>query len=382
MDIYRFRLPGFERPYTRQARNHAYVVHLHTHRKSPEELDESHRELLELVRSAGAKVVGETKGFIASPSPAYFVRGGKMEEIRTESLKHQADVVIFNVDLTPGQEGNLEKEIGLPVIDRAGIILEIFGRRANSKEGKLQVELAQLHYALPRLGGLGTVMSRLGGGTGTRGPGEQELERDRRKVRRRIQRVKMELEKVVKHRDLIRAGRKKKNLVTIALAGYTNAGKSTLLNTLTDAGTLVEDKMFATLDPKARMRQQPDLPRFLFVDTVGFINHLPKTLMDSFKATLEEVVEADVIVHVLDISVKNAEQNKKWVEEILEELGASRKPTLLVLNKADAVHETVREELKERWPGSILISAREKWGIHELLSRLETFDRSIRLQEG
>ncbi len=291
-----------------------------------------------------------------------------------------ANILICNIELTPTQAGNIEKFLNIPVIDRTGLILEIFGKRAQSKEGKLQVELAQLNYVLPRLGGLGTVMSRLGGGVGTRGPGEQELERDKRKVRRRIQKVKDDLKKVRKHRNLIRSGRKKKNLISIALVGYTNAGKSTLLNALTGSKAVAEEKMFATLDPKARMISNNGHNRFLFVDTVGFINHLPHTLIESFHATLEEASQSDILIHVLDISHPNYQYYKESVEEVLKEIKASDKPSFLALNKADLLEETDKRHIHNVCPEGVLISAKNGWGLNHLLLKLDHLAKTLPLQ--
>ena len=232
------------------------------------------------------------------------------------------------------------------------------------------MELAQLHYALPRLAGLGGVMSRLGGGIGGRGPGEQELERDRRKIRLRIQRVKEELQRVEKHRHLIRSSRKRKNFVAVAIIGYTNAGKSTLLNALTGAESRVEDKMFATLDPLARLESAPNGRRVLFVDTVGFLKNLPHTLIESFHATLEEVSEADFLVHVLDVSNPKAAELKSAVEKVLKDIHAGDKSVLLALNKADLLDESQKKRVRSLWPEGLLVSAKEGWGLESLRAQV------------
>ncbi|MBN1688839.1 MAG: GTPase HflX [Candidatus Omnitrophica bacterium] len=371
MDIYRFRLPGFERTFTRKSRNRGYLVILQAKKKSREAMDDSAQEMEELVRSVAVQKVGVVKAFIPHPSPSHFLREGKLREIREDVEKCNAEILIFNIDLSSTQANNIEAFTGIPVVDRTGLILEIFGRRAKSKEGKLQVELANLQYALPRLRGLGGVMSRLGGGIGTRGPGEQELEKDRRKVRHRIERVKEELRHVQKHRGLVRQGRKKKRFISIALVGYTNAGKSTLLNSLTGAKAVVEDKLFATLDPMTRLQSINGHRDLLFVDTVGFIRDLPHTLVESFQATLEEVAEADVLIHVLDVSHPRAEDFKIAVEKVLEQIDADQKTCVLALNKADLLNEEQKKFVSGLWPQGILVSAKERWGLEPLLDKVD-----------
>ena len=371
MDINRFRIPGFEKRYSRQPRNNAFLVVLQTPGKRKFDLAHSLEEMKELSSAARVEVMETLTGNVREPNPRYYLREGKMTEIRDKAKAAGANIIVLNVDLSPAQATNLESFCGMPTLDRTGLILDIFGKRARSKAGKLQVELAQLNYALPRLGGLGGVMSRLGGGVGTRGPGEQELERDRRKVRRRIQQVKEELKKVRKHRQLIRAGRKKKNFYTVALVGYTNAGKSTLLNALTGASAFVQDQVFATLDPVTRVESINGREDVLFVDTVGFIRDLPHTLVESFHATLEEVSEAHVLIHVLDASDPNVFQTKQAVEGVLKEIHSEGKPKVLALNKVDLLGDEEREHLLETWPDGILISAKEKKGLHSLLAKLE-----------
>jgi GTP-binding protein HflX len=349
----------------------AYLVILDVDSRSKTFLEESLEEMTELVLSAGCRIVGHLSAHIPSPSPSHFLREGKLAEVAAKAKEAGANVLYFNVELTPGQARNLERFIKVKPVDRTGLILEIFGRRAQSSEGKLQVELAHLNYILPRLGGLGVVLSRLGGGIGTRGPGETELESDRRKIRKRIQRVKEELEKVGKHRELLRSGRKKKHYVTAAIVGYTNAGKSTLLNALTGADAYVADQLFATLDPKTRMQNVNGLRDVLFIDTVGFIRDLPHTLVEAFHATLEEVAQADVLIHVLDISHPHAETCKRSVEKVLEEIHAGGKPRILALNKADLLNEEIAASVQREWPESVLISAKNKLGLRGLLTRLE-----------
>lgn len=355
-------------------KNKALLVILQTWQRSKTYLEENLLEMKELSSSAGVQVLDSITAKIVKPSPSHFLREGKLLEIQSRIKKSKANVAIFNVELTPAQARNIEKKIKIPVVDRTGIILEIFGRRAQTREGKLQVELARLIYVLPRLGGLGGVMSRIGGGggtRGTRGPGETELEHDRRKIRKRIQRCKEELEKVRKHRKLIRAGRKRKNFKIVALVGYTNAGKSTLLNTITGADAYVEDQLFATLDPTTRMQKVSGRHDILFVDTVGFVRDLPHTLVKSFHATLEEVAEADLLVHVIDASQPDLRVEKTAVEAVLKEIKADQKNILLVLNKSDQLNDEQKRQVSVRWPRGVMISAREGFGMNSLMARIE-----------
>ncbi len=350
----------------------AFFVILQTWQRSKSYLDESLEEISELADSANVECAGFSQSKIRQPSASHFLREGKLEEIQEEAKNKGANFLLFNVELTPAQARNIEKFTKLPVVDRTGLILEIFGRRAKTKEGQLQVELARLVYALPRVGGLGVVMSRIGGGTrGTRGPGETELEKDTRKIRKRIQMAKEQLEKVRKHRKLIREGRKKRNFLTVALVGYTNAGKSTLLNTLTGSDVYVKDQLFATLDPTARTQSINGRGDILFVDTVGFIRDLPHTLVTSFRATLEEVTEADLLIHVLDVSNENTRDYKKAVEEVLKEIKAEENTCILVLNKADLLSDDEKKKIQSEWPQGILISAKENLGLNTLLAHIE-----------
>src|SRR3989338_6790726 len=265
-------------------------------------------ELSELIASAGEKVVKEEIVKRHQPSPAYFIGSGKAEEIRKTCADHNINVVIFNNYLTGTQQKNLEEIIRHKTIDRTQLILDIFARHAHSNEGKIQVELAQLMYLLPRLIGKGIYLSRLGGGIGTRGPGEQKLEVDRRRIRARITRLKGELEGLRKRRAMMRKKRERFSILTAAIIGYTNVGKSTLLNVLTDSSIVVQDKLFSTLDPTVRRFVLPNKQKMLFVDTVGFLDRLSHSLVEAFKATLEEVVEADILVHLVDISHAKAKE--------------------------------------------------------------------------
>lgn len=370
MDINRYRILGLEKKFSRELRNKAYLVTLEVRDRSPGFLEESAKEMTELARAATVRILGMSRARIHHPSPSHFLREGKLIEVRDEVERLGANVVIFNVDLTPTQTANIELFVKVPAVDRTGLILEIFGRRAVTHEGKLQVELAQLNYTLPRLGGLGTVMSRLGAGIGSRGPGEQELENDRRKVRNRIHRVKIQLDKVRKHRELIRAGRRRKRFVTVALVGYTNAGKSMLHRALTGSRVPVDDQMFATLDPVTRLDAFNGEKGVLFIDTVGFLKDLPHALIESFHATLEEAAQADILIHVLDVSVPHAEKFKEAADQVLKEIKADRKPAILVLNKADLLEDSRCREVQDSWPAGILISAKKRQGLHALMIKL------------
>ncbi|MDO8444523.1 MAG: GTPase HflX [Deltaproteobacteria bacterium] len=336
------------------------------------EAEESLAELAELARTAGAVVAGSYLQKIAAPNPAYYVGKGKAEEIRAGVEAEEIDLVIFDENLTPGQEKNLEELLDAKIIDRTGLILDIFAQRARTREGKLQVELAQLNYLLPRLVGKGAALSRLGGGIGTRGPGESKLETDRRRVRERISRIKHDLEKVGKTRELHRLSRKSVPFPVIAIIGYTNAGKSTLFNRLskmpTGQGALAEDKLFATLDPTIRKIDLPERQTALISDTVGFIKKLPHQLVEAFKATLEEVRAADILLHVIDSSHSNAEVQIVSVKKVLEEIGASDKPVINVFNKTDKIEgEIVPAYLRLVAEGGVPVSAITGQGIKDLI---------------
>jgi GTP-binding protein HflX len=328
-------------------------------------------EMKELTESANGTVVGRARANIDHPSPSHYIRGGKLEEISSAVESLGATVIIFSVDLSPGQARNIETACrGVRVVDRTGLILDIFARRAMSRDGKLQVELAQLQYLLPRLVGQGVIMSRLGGGIGTRGPGEQKLEVDRRKIRVRIERIKDELDKLTQHRHRVRDGRRQKGFPQVAIVGYTNAGKSTLLNALTGGDAYVEDRLFATLDPKTRIREEGGGKGILFTDTVGFIRDLPHGLVKAFHATLEEAVESDLILVVLDAADPRYLEHKQVVDKVLEELGAASKQKLIALNKGDLLAEAERARVRDSFPGATLISAFQKQGLTELVGAI------------
>jgi GTP-binding protein HflX len=327
------------------------------------------RELKELTASAGARVVGTASQRSPEPDPATLLGRGKVHEVRTQARAAGADLVIFDHDLTPTQLRNLEKSLDLKVVDRTQVILDIFARRARSREGQLQVELAQLNYLLPRLSGHGTVLSRLGGGIGTRGPGEQQLEYDRRRIRRRIRILTEGIERVRSQRALHRAHRRDQNLRTVALVGYTNAGKSTLFNALTSAGVVTSARMFATLDPTVRALPLDSHRTALLSDTVGFIRKLPPHLVAAFRATLEELEEARLLLHVTDASDPRHAAQDAAVETLLEDLGVAATPRLHVWNKADllAPGEMRKLEAEDR---SITVSAQTGEGLENLRQQI------------
>nr|WP_297933370.1 GTPase HflX [uncultured Blautia sp.] len=296
-------------------------------------------ELKDLVKTAGAETVGMMIQSREAIHPGYYVGTGKLEEIRMMAAAYDATGIVCDDELTPSQMNNLERELELKIMDRTMVILDIFAARARTSEGKIQVELAQLRYRASRLTGLGTSMSRLGGGIGTRGPGEKKLEMDRRLIKVRISQLKKDLEQVKRHRELLREGRSRENIMTAAIVGYTNAGKSTLLNTLTDADVLEEDKLFATLDPTTRVLELPGKQRLYLTDTVGFIRKLPHHLIEAFKSTLEEAKYADFIIHVVDASNPQRDEQMYVVYETLKELGVQDKKIITLFNKQDKVTE-------------------------------------------
>ena len=324
-------------------------------------------ELEELSYTAGAQVAGKVIQRRESLDPSTCVGSGRLEEIKEFCQANDVNLLIFDHELTAVQQRNIERETDLAVIDRTTLILDIFAQRARSKEGKLQVELAQQKYLLPRLMGLGQSLSRLGGGIGTRGPGESKLESDRRHIRRRIQSLEEQLEEVRRHRELLRRRRKKDGVITVAIVGYTNVGKSTLLNTLTDAGVLAEDKLFATLDPTARALKLPDGRSVMLVDTVGLIRRLPHHLVEAFHSTLEEAVEADLILNVCDISSEETLAQIETTRQVLQELGAGDKPVVTVLNKCDKLSQMPLVLEK----GCVFISAKTGFGLEKLLEAIE-----------
>ncbi|HZW79219.1 MAG TPA: GTPase HflX [Candidatus Deferrimicrobiaceae bacterium] len=332
--------------------------------------DESLAELRTLAGSAGANVVGEILQRRDRPDPATLIGAGKLEEIAGAAASVNADLLLFDHDLTASQQRNIERIVQRRVIDRTQLILDIFARHARTREGQLQVELAQLQYMLPRLAGRGIEMSQLGGGIGTRGPGETQLETDRRKIYRRVRHVEQQLENVRRIRAQQRQRRESAPVATVALVGYTNAGKSTLFNALTRAAVLASPRMFATLDPTIRAVVLPSKRKVLLSDTVGFIRSLPHTLVSSFRATLEEVQRASLILHVSDASSRLSAEQDAQVEIVLKELEAEKKPRLRVMNKVDLLDVEVADNLQDDTK-TVYVSAAEGKGLDRLLARID-----------
>ncbi len=341
-------------------------------------------ELGLLADSAGARVVGTLLQERARRDPATLIGRGKVTEVRQRADEGGADVVLFDDELSPAQQRNLEQALGRKTLDRTQIILDIFARRARTREGRLQVELAQLDYLLPRLAGKGVLLSRLGGGIGTRGPGETKLETDRRRIRQRIQSIRREIEHVRRERLTRRRARARRDVPVAALVGYTNAGKSTLFNALTQGSAVVSDQLFMTLDPLVRKVRLGPGRDMLLVDTVGFIQKLPHSLVAAFRATLEEVTEADLLLHVVDASTPGVEEREAAVESVLREIGAGDRPSLLVLNKADRTPPERLRALAEGRAGCAVLSAVTGDGLDRLLatasSRLDMEPRRVRLR--
>jgi GTP-binding protein HflX len=337
--------------------------------------------LAQLAKTAGSQVIGRFVQKLDHPHFLTYMGKGKLDELILKRQTSNWDVIIFDDELTPRQQNALEEVLKIKIIDRVALILDIFARHARTHEGKLQVELAQHQYLLPRLAGQWSHLERLGGGIGTRGPGESQLETDKRLIRNKISKLKKELEEVRKHRTLYREKRRRSGIPIVALVGYTNTGKSTLLNALSQAGVLVENKLFATLDPTTKRLTLPDMSTVLLTDTVGFIRKLPPTLIEAFRATLEEMSEATVLLHVVDLTSHNAAEQSLVVEGILRDLGLENKPRITALNKIDLLLDQ-----NESWdeskaleflnhlagdnPNTVLISAGKKWGLKKLLETL------------
>jgi GTP-binding protein HflX len=344
-------------------------------------VEDSIQELAQLAYTAGASVAGKLIQRLSTPSKTHYLGKGKLDELLSLKDSVDYDVVIFDDELSPLQQRNLEEALQVKVIDRSALILDIFAKRARTHEGQLQVELAQHQYLLPRLAGQWSHLERLGGGIGTRGPGESQIETDRRLVRKKIHHLKMQIEEVRKHRSLYRQKRKKSGIPIIAIVGYTNAGKSTLLNALSlpKEGVLVEDRLFATLDPTTKRLTLPDRSAVLISDTVGFIRKLPLTIVTSFRATLEELTEADILLHIVDFNSHNAIEQCQTVEDILTDLDLMDKPRITALNKIDLLldddktwdEETAKNYLYDRRDvmneSTVLISAEKGWGLTKLL---------------
>jgi GTP-binding protein HflX len=335
-------------------------------------LEDTALELEELTATCGAEVVDNITCMREKPTPNFFIGRGKVEEIALLCQEMDADSVVFSHDLSGTQQRNLEGVINRKTIDRTQLILDIFARHAKTPEGKTQVELAQLQYLMPRLVGKGIILSRLGGGIGTRGPGEQKLEVDRRRIRKKIDKLKDDLKHLSLHRSTLRKKRKENVIPAVALVGYTNAGKSTLLNALTGAGQAVADSLFTTLDPLSKNLRLPNGENIVISDTVGFLNNLPHHLIEAFKATLEEVVESDLLIHVLDVSNPLLQQHKKAVFQVLKELRLDQKPLITALNKIDLLKDKILEEhTKEDFANPVLVSAKLNQNLAPLLQKIQ-----------
>lgn len=358
---------------TKQAKNRAVLVGLNAHCLSAEENadDTSMEELADLLETAGGVCVGTVFQNKDAPDPRTFIGEGKAAEVKELVGAMGADMVVVDNPLSPSQQRVLSEELGVQVLDRAALILDIFAQRARTREGRLQVELAQYQYLLPRLLGMWTHLERQEGAIGTRGPGETQLETDRRHIRRKIQKLREELEQVRRVRATQRTRREKNEVPVVAIVGYTNAGKSTLLNNLTRSEVLAENKLFATLDPTTRRLRFLAEREIILADTVGFIRNLPKELMDAFRATLEELESADLLVHVADASHPDLLQQITSVETILEELELQHMPRILLLNKWDLLDVPARAELADAFPHAIPVSARTGDGLKRLLEVLE-----------
>lgn len=340
-------------------------------------------ELEELALTCGAQAIDNITCVCDKPTPNFFIGRGKTEELALIAQQENIDALIFSQDLSGTQQRNLEEVIGKKIIDRTQLILDIFARHARSPEGKMQVELAQLEYLMPRLAGKGIILSRLGGGIGTRGPGEQKLEVDRRRIRKRIDKLQDDLRHVALHRLTMRRKRREQALPIVTLVGYTNAGKSTLLNALTNASQVISDSLFTTLDPLYKSLHLANGENIIISDTVGFLHNLPHHLIEAFKATLEEVVEADLLIHVLDVSHPCVYEHEKSVLEVLKELKADEKYIITALNKIDLLDDKMwLEKLKKDFPNSIAISAKLKQNLDSLLKKIQErfVDRMVNLE--
>ncbi len=338
---------------------------------SAADAENSMAELAALAETAGSQVLEALVQRRDKPDPATYVGSGKATELREVVTRTGADTVVCDGELSPGQLRQLEDKVKVKVIDRTALILDIFAQHATSREGKAQVELAQLSYLLPRLRGWGESLSRTGGGIGTRGPGETKIETDRRRIRSRMSRLKGDLKAIEQVRETKRSDRVRHGVPGVAIAGYTNAGKSSLLNRLTGAGVLVEDALFATLDPTTRRTQTPDGRVFTLTDTVGFVRHLPHQLVEAFRSTLEEVARADLVLHVVDAAHPDPESQIAAVREVLLEIGAASVPELVVVNKVDVADALVLGRLRRREPGALFVSARSGEGLRELVGAVE-----------
>jgi len=371
-------LPERVPQHVKNGRERAVLVGLATSHAQLEEAESSLEELALLVDTAGAEAVERVIQVRDNPEPATYLGKGKAREVIELAHALHADAIIFDDELAPAQGRNLEDLAGvnplapnqLKIIDRTGLILDVFSQHAHSAEGKLQVELAQLNYHIPRLRGWSDVMSRLGGGIGTRGPGETKLEVDRRRIRKRLTKLRGDLADIERTRKIKRSRRVRAGVPQISLVGYTNSGKSTLLNALTGAGVLVEDRLFSTLDPTARRLELPDGRHAVLTDTVGFVKKLPHTLVEAFRSTLEETVSSDLLLHVVDAAQPDPAVQIEAVRRVLGEIGAAEIPTILALNKRDLVPDEEAAMLSARHPGAVFISAARGDGLGNLLAVL------------
>jgi GTP-binding protein HflX len=373
-DEFRRRVPSFP---VADGEERAILVDLITEGTDPWQVEDDLDELAMLARTAGATVCHRLTQTRTQPDPRYFLGSGKVQELALTLQELGANLVIFDQELTPLQHSSLETTLAVKVLDRTELILDIFAQRAQTKEGKLQVELAQLKYLYPRLVGKGNKLSRLGGGIGTRGPGETKLEIDRRRIRERINTLEGETERIKNYRDTQRRQRTDSKLPVIALTGYTNSGKSTLLNALTKSNVFVENKLFATLDPTTRRTTLPDHSSVLLCDTVGFIKKLPTTLIAAFKATLEEVLVADVLLHVVDSSHPNVMEQISSVYDVLSELSAIDKPIITVLNKVDLVRKEDLVWLLSQVPSPVVVSATQRLGLGAMLKSIQDMVQEV-----
>jgi len=354
------------------------LVGVQTNRGTRQQVEESLQELAALTDTAGAVVSDMVIQNLPRPQPRYYIGEGKVFEISQIVSEKGIDLIIFDEELSPSQQRNLEDTIGVRVIDRTCLILDIFARRARSREGKIQVELAQLNYLLPRLTGRGVMMSRLGGGIGTRGPGETKLEMDRRRIKERISKLKRDLEVVRKTRELHRKKRETYHIPVISLVGYTNSGKSTLFNFITKSSVLAEDKLFATLDPTTRLVKLNGANKFFLIDTVGFIRKLPHQLVESFKATFEEILASDLLVNVVDVSSPSFEEHIRVVMNTLKEMNANNIPVITAFNKIDIVDDVEYvNRVVESYGNSVIISAVTGIGVNRLIELIRNLTQGI-----